>query len=480
MLLHFRGGDRNIYSAGAKKYLTNLKNHLRLNIIRTLKRINLYAGEVLGIASLTREEGRSIFARVVGWTSPPSIGIQYPMRREADEWCALQRSILRLSPGEFIGDTWLDEDSHLPNILRYFAYSNQTLERIGKKTFNIVPITSIKSHFISIDTSVLWGILKGAGIVSCSLAVFDVLRDDHWRSAFDLSKIVGGSHNFTHLVETDGISICVHQTKMTEASASGTTIRSSDRVIGLDPGKITLMHAAVPLPDGTFKSVEFRRTQYQREAGMYTARRKTETWSDGIRKELAVLSVVSTKGIAIDRMYEYMDAYMDIKEALWCEYTKPRWARQRLRLYGGKKRSYAKFFNRLEDNLHDGRTVIAYGHARPSPGNIRGKYDAPTTRSFKECSLRFPTKTVDEFRTSKVDCETNQILKEVRLQQVQRTVRGLLWCDSTINTRSKFVNRDLNAAINIRRCAVLPQRPPELSRLGHPKLRLAVGKWIKK
>ena len=357
MLLHFRGGDRNIYSAGA---------------IRTLKRINLYAGEVLGIASLTREEGRSIFARVVGWTSPPSIGIQYPMRREADEWCALQRSILRLSPGEFIGDTWLDEDSHLPNILRYFAYSNQTLERIGKKTFNMVPITSIKSHFISIDTSVLWGILKDAGIVSCSLAVFDVLRVDHWRSAFDLSKIVGGSHNFTHLVETDGISICVHQTKMTEASASGTTIRSSDRVIGIDPGKITLMHAAVPLPDGTFKSVEFRRTQYQREAGMYTARRKTETWSDGIRKELTVLSEVSTKGIAIDRMYEYMDAYMDIKEAVWCEYTKPRWARQRLRLYGGKKEKLCQVLQQVRG--HAGRTVIAHGHARPSPGNIRGKY----------------------------------------------------------------------------------------------------------
>ncbi len=31
--------DRNIYSAGSKKYLTNLKNHLVLNLLRFMKRI---------------------------------------------------------------------------------------------------------------------------------------------------------------------------------------------------------------------------------------------------------------------------------------------------------------------------------------------------------------------------------------------------------------------------------------------------------
>jgi len=42
-------------------------------------------------------------------------------------------------------------------------------------------------------------------------------------------------------------------------------------------------------------------------------------------------------------------------------------------------------------------------------------------------------------------------------------VRGLLALGSTINCkkRMEFVNRDFNAAINIRRCAVLEKRPPE-------------------
>jgi hypothetical protein len=43
-------------------------------------------------------------------------------------------------------------------------------------------------------------------------------------------------------------------------------------------------------------------------------------------------------------------------------------------------------------------------------------------------------------------------------------VRGLLALVSTTSDgkkRMEFVNRDLDAAINIRRCAVLENRPPE-------------------
>jgi len=50
-------------------------------------------------------------------------------------------------------------------------------------------------------------------------------------------------------------------------------------------------------------------------------------------------------------------------------------------------------------------------------------------------------------------------------EQMERRakVRGLLALGSTINCkkRMEFVNRDFNAAINIRRCAVLEKRPPE-------------------
>jgi len=51
-------------------------------------------------------------------------------------------------------------------------------------------------------------------------------------------------------------------------------------------------------------------------------------------------------------------------------------------------------------------------------------------------------------------------------EQMERRakVRGLLALVSTTSDgkkRMEFVNRDLDAAINIRRCAVLENRPPE-------------------
>jgi hypothetical protein len=80
-----------------------------------------------------------------------------------------------------------------------------------------------------------------------------------------------------------------------------------------------------------------------------------------------------------------------------------------------------------------------------------------------------------EFRTTKVFHEDGSILGRVVRSDKNTTVRGLLWCGSTNN--SKFVNRDLNGAVNIRRCVVSPVRPPELSRVsGQQAIHQRVGK----
>ena len=77
--------------------------------------------------------------------------------------------------------------------------------------------------------------------------------------------------------------------------------------------------------------------------------------------------------------------------------------------------------------------------------------------------LRFPIIVVDEFRTTRVHHEDDSILEYIRRRDTNKELRGLLWCSSTNN--SKFVNRDLNAAINIRRCAMAQIRPLSLQRI---------------
>lgn len=110
--------------------------------------------------------------------------------------------------------------------------------------------------------------------------------------------------------------------------------------------------------------------------------------------------------------------------------------------------------------------IVAYGAAKFKPGG-RGEVNVPTSRAYKECKQKFKTYPVDEFRTTAVSAKTGVILKNVYSRRLKKEVRGLKWCDSTNNC--KFVNRDLNAALNIRRCLASPIRPVELCR--HEKSR---------
>ena len=370
------------------------------------------------------------------------------------------------------------------------------------KEFVMVPLAGIRMHFVSLDTSALYGLLRDIGDVQPGYEAFEELADEHWGSTFRISKLLGGgSKAFTRLMETDGVSICLHQTRPKNASEllekharnkkkkpiTPVALQGgADRVIGLDPGKRTIYHCAELLGDGTFRSLEFSSARYQRESGMVQERRRSLKWNKEVRGELRALSVVSPKGLELPKLNAYLKVYHAHKAALWTEYTRAHWARQRLRLYGGKKRSFASFFN---DMVRDPvspevprRVVVGYGNASFDPGNMKRKQSVPTTRAYRECASRFLTASVDEFRTSRMEWETGRTLEVVgcRTERGAKAVRGLLWCSSTNQTTGKFINRDLNAAINIRRCLVLPQRPPELCRReGLAALEKRITRWIR-
>jgi transposase len=222
------------------------------------------------------------------------------------------------------------------------------------------------------------------------------------------------------------------------------------------------------------------RSQYYNESGITAARKHTIQWSKSINNELQVLSKASPKSASFSGFHMYIKAYMKSKDALWKEYTNKHWAQQRLRLYGGKKRVFARFYNQLESPGMN--TIIAYGSAKfASTG--KGEMAVPTTRAYKECTQRFITVPVDEFRSTKVNHRDDTLLQSVKRKDKNVIVRGLLWCSST--NVNKFVNRDLNAAINIRRCLAWgetpkPSRPAILDRskcVG--ALEQTIGKYIK-
>jgi len=133
------------------------------------------------------------------------------------------------------------------------------------------------------------------------------------------------------------------------------------------------------------------------------------------------LSEVTSRGADFEAFRKFMEVRMAHWEALWEEYTKPRWARLHMNLYCGKQRAFANFFNQLSDLKEDGnqRLVVAYG-----AGHWKTRKEctpAPTTRTYKECARRFVTIPVDEFRTSYTHHELGCTLQRVEMEKCQRS-----------------------------------------------------------
>ena len=472
---HRHLGDRNIYSAAATQYLTNLKNALREEVDGRIKVACRRLGLPPGEACVARY-------RINGWTLTPRLGCCLPQPEAADSAVSMHRRVLGLEGRDKLDDRWLEDDANLPGLLRYNAFLNKVYQAADAKLFNVVPICKVRAHYIRVDTSVLFGVLRDAGVISKQVAsaTFDTLRDVFWNDTFDFRKIKPGGFEFGGSISTDGVSLCSTFEKAvavevsstapatTSVSRGGRGGRASSEydpspdaiVVGNDPGRVNIYYMA-GIHEGQTKVVKLTRKQYYTESGCITARRNSERWSRGIKDQLVALSDASTKGISCTAHEWHLSQFEIHKQALWDEYLKPRWARQRLSLYGGKKRVFANFFNRLARQFAGGRLVVAYGNAR-FPSGAAGEQSVPTTRAYKECASRVETYWTDEFRTSKVHCVDDSVLELVATMSRRRVaLRGLLFNPSL----HKFVSRDLNAALNIRRILLGP-RPDILCRQG--------------
>jgi hypothetical protein len=412
------------------------------------------------------------------------------MRREVYETIQEHRRVLHLGEDGQYNKLWLRSNECLEPLLRYNVLLNRFYERNDLKLFNVVPICQIKSHFVTIDTYVLYGILKEIGFIDCNEEEFVASKERSWYALFKISQLQGSGCTFGCSLDTDGISMCMHferpkETPLSEApnrdvEAAQFNPGPQDVVLGCDPGRINIYYMAAVLPDGSIRTFVLTRKQYYHDAGINGAKKQMEHWNLSIKTHLEALSTVSSKGANLQTHAAYLLVYYQHREALWAEYTRPRWARQRLTLYGGKKRVFSKFFNHLENEIEKAapgsNVVVAYGAAKFAPGG-RGELSVPaaklplqhscrpTSRAHKECVSRVNTKVTAEFRSSKVDYQDDSVLQNIAVvSQPKFALRGVLWNVA----RGEFVSRDLNAALNIRR--YLLHRPAILNR------RLATGK----
>ena len=224
------------------------------------------------------------------------------------------------------------------------------------------------------------------------------------------------------------VDVAKHEGKK-EADPTMQKVQENDFVVGVDPGNTNIITIAAPkrAEDGTdgnlrqkdMRLSRFSRARYYRESGVMNARKKTEKWNSGMKDHPEHLSGVTSRGADFEAFRKFVEVRMAHWDVLWEEYTMPRWARLRVKLYCGKQRAFANFFNQLsalKENENQ-KLVVAYGAGRWK--TQKGTTPAPTTRTYKECARRFVTIPVDEFRTTFTHHVLGCTLQRVEIEKCQ-------------------------------------------------------------
>lgn len=464
-------GDRNLYSSATTAYLTNLKVSLSYIFEKRLLKLAFTARKVM--AWKEKECIRIIKHRILGEFLPRDIEEMNLQAKYPTLVTFIQevRSFLDLKDGETVKEGWLKANPY--KVIRFYAYILSKLTS-KDKPFNLLPLTSIRNHFVTLDRSSLLGLFKQANLLKKE-AKEDNLTNDYLESVFKLPKKTRTSRGvvFTGTIQTDGTSICFHYRRPKRTISEEARLQNLEaikkefaskevRKLACDPGRDCIYTI---IEEGSSNVWKLSRREYYSTAGIYKSRGNTKEWTKPLLPTLDTCSKVTSKGLCLEAYKKYLETFLATFDTLWLEYSKKRWANQRLRMHGGKKRCMDRFWNKvLEDRDEQGnkrarQNIIAYGGAKMAPGG-KGEMNVPTTGAFKACQKRKDLKVlvVDEFRTSKLHHQTHQLLHKVKIIEAKHPLRGLLWCCSTISKKQGFfVNRDVNAAWNILKVAL--ERP---------------------
>ncbi|KAJ9534311.1 hypothetical protein QJQ45_007024 [Haematococcus lacustris] len=352
--------------------------------------------------------------------------------------------------------------------------------------FTLTPMARVGVHFIKVDSRVLHGVCKQLGLTKEPRAAFtsEPALKHHWARWFNTNKLGNQGFAFERLVDTDGVSVCVHYTRPLPpppapppdaSSSSSTSSRPSAAAaaahavgiphigrgiaemrefvfdtdtqigVGIDPGVTQAVSAASGVWDpatGQLMADQLRRWkltkgQVKHGSGLNNARRNTERWLAPIKPHLQHLAAASSAGTSLEANLKHITVTLATWDAVWEVYLDLKWARQRLRLYGAQDRALEQFFNKLEREMaqlsmnRHGRAkqlVVFFGAA--TIGTAGGWGADAVLRACRKVvcrprgtdQLRGRVVLVDEHRTSRVSSAVNgQQPCEVELDKLSAT-----------------------------------------------------------
>lgn len=442
-------GDIQAYVYASKRYMTNFKNSL---VYAFEGRQKAFIRHWCEQNKLTKEDSYAIRCAINQW------GCRAEVPAAAKLFVAEQRKLLGTTELKAsITHTWLG--ANMTNVVHYFYDILKYNERFeDTRRFTLAPVSRIKRHFLTIDTTILFEMMKNLELVECDKSTFLEMKSDQFESVFRIKGLCRKGE-FSHMVETDGVSACFHfKVPKKEVETGNRQLKkSNNRVIAIDPGRSNLMFGVEKLEDGSTKTYKLTRNEFYTNAGMKTCNRKTAKWEKDIEAAELVFRQHSLKTTNESEWDAFLKNYATVYKTLWEGKSQKKWARERFRVYCLRNKTLDKFFQTMNGKE---KPAIAYGAAKFNPNN-KNELSAPTTYLSKRCAIHFSTVFVDEYNTTKVCACCDSKLCSVVIDGLER--RGLRWCCST-KCRT-FQNRDLNAALNILRCfKSATNRPQSLCR----------------
>jgi len=189
---------------------------------------------------------------------------------------------------------------------------------LGKR-FNVVPLCTVKSHSVTIDSRVLHGIMKKERFeLDVSNKEFTGgNQETYWKSIFDFRRLkMSKKEVLTGVIEIDGVAMCVHYRCFKEADRPDLSsishsveleenketdtatqkVQKNDFVIGADPGNTHIVTTAAPkyeedgaggnLRQKDMRLLRFSTARYYRESEKMNVRKQFETWNAGVKAHL--------------------------------------------------------------------------------------------------------------------------------------------------------------------------------------------------
>ncbi|KAJ9508309.1 hypothetical protein QJQ45_011825 [Haematococcus lacustris] len=91
--------------------------------------------------------------------------------------------------------------------------------------------------------------------------------------------------------------------------------------------------------------------QVKHGSGLNNARRDTEQWLAPIKPHLQHLAAATSAGTSLEANLKHITVTLATWDAVWEVYLDPKWAEQRLRLYGAQDWTLKQFFKKLEEDM---------------------------------------------------------------------------------------------------------------------------------